>query len=194
VATHLARCAGFGWVDDGIGDEALVSGDEAAAVMLALPEYLWDRPDHAGFVPRWFHGERVTAFRSPFPGIAPRRWSQVAAAALAAGLVEPAALLDVDVFRRVERSLALTRNLAVCDRCAMTVLRSGLAGHQASSGRCRWIHAADEVRALWGDGWRDPFSVPGVPRVWGELKGRAHWRERVRTVRFPLWTAVLVRP
>jgi hypothetical protein len=193
VAGHLTRCGGFPWVDDGIGDEAMVSDEEARAVMTVLPEELWDVPDHAGVVHGWFHGEVVTSFLSPFPGIAPRRWSQVAAAALAAGIVEPAGLLDVDTFRRVERTLALTRNLAVCDRCGMTVRRGGLSVHKASNQRCRWIYAAEEVRRLWADGWRDPYTVPGTPLIWGDLQ-KARWRSRVRAVRFPLWMAVLISP
>ncbi|GAC1373508.1 MAG: hypothetical protein NVS1B12_17160 [Acidimicrobiales bacterium] len=194
VAAHaLERCARLPWVDDGIGDQVFASGEEMSAVRALLPDHLVDVPDHGGAVRRWLHESEVVSFRSPFPGVAPRRWSQVAAAALTLG-VSGGALLDCEQFRAIEADLLLTGRLRVCDRCAATVQLNGLAVHKATNARCRWIVAAERVNGLWDDGWRDPFSLPGVPLAWSELQARASWRRRVATVRFPRWIAVLVNP
>ncbi|HEX5266059.1 MAG TPA: hypothetical protein VFW24_04750, partial [Acidimicrobiales bacterium] len=61
--------------------------------------------------------------------------------------------------------------------------------------RCRWIRAAAQVRLAWDQGWRDPFSLGrGTPLTWAELQRTVRWRNRIRVVRFPLWTAVLLSP
>ena len=78
----LGRCLGRRWVDDA-GGSAMVSGVEAAVLLAVLPEDLVDLPARDGHAVMWLHGDRVVSFRSPNPGIAPRRWSQVVLAAAA---------------------------------------------------------------------------------------------------------------
>jgi hypothetical protein len=190
---RLGRCLGHRWVDDAAGS-AMVAGVEAAVLLAVLPDYLVDLPDRDGHAVTWLHGDRVVSFVSPILGVAPRRWSRVVLAAAARdGGVEVARVLDREGFAGLEAELGQPE-LVVCGRCGETVTRRGLVGHQRSSTRCRWTHAADEVRDRWADGWRDPFSVAGTPLSWTELQARACWRSRLRTVRFPLWTAVLLAP
>jgi hypothetical protein len=172
----------------------MVAGVEAAVLLAVLPDYLVDLPDRDGHAVTWLHGERVVSFVSPIIGVAPRRWSRVVLAAAARdGGVEIGRVLDREGFAGLEAELGQPE-LVVCGRCGETVTRRGLAGHQRSSTRCRWTHAADEVHNRWGDGWRDPFSVAETPLSWTELQARKCWRSRLRTVRFPLWTAVLLAP
>lgn len=173
----------------------MVAGVEAAVLLAVLPDYLVDLPDRDGHAVTWLYGDRVVSFVSPILGVAPRRWSRVVLAAAARdGGVDIARVLDREAFAGLEAEVDQAELFAVCGRCSETVTRRGLVGHQRSSTRCRWTHAADEVRGLWADGWRDPFSVAGTPLSWTELQTRACWRSRLRTVRFPLWTAVLLAP
>lgn len=139
-------------------------------------------------------GELAIRLSSPIRGVAPRRWVQVANAATAAhGRAAIRRALDPDEFPDLETEFGQPDLLTVCPHCGETVTRRGLANHERRSTRCCWVRAAREVRRAWELGWRDPYSLPaGTPLSWTELQRAARWRNRLRTVRFPRWTAVLL--
>jgi hypothetical protein len=138
----------------------------------------------------------VITISSPIPGIAPRQWLQVALAAVEAdGSQALVHVLDPVRFPDLEAKFAQPELLTVCSDCGDTVERRGLITHQVRSTRCRWVHAAREVRVTWEQGWRDPYSLPaGTPLTWTELQRTVRWRNRIRVVPFPNWTAVLLSP
>jgi hypothetical protein len=105
------------------------------------------------------------------------------------------ATLELAGFQYHEGRLEDPEPFVVCDDCGDTVEQRGLGAHHARNTRCRWAHAAREVRHLWDDGCRDPFSLGGdTPLSWTELNQTVRWRTRVRTVPSPHWTAVLLSP
>jgi hypothetical protein len=197
VRGHLepGKCRRRPWVDE-IVETTIVKGDAAELVLEALPARFVGTPGSDGTRFMTLHGEPAITISSPITGIAPRRWLQVAMAAVEErGPDALASALDTVRFPDLEAKFAQPEVLIVCPDCGDTVERRGLANHQIRSTRCRWAHAAHEVRLAWQQGWRDPYSLPrGTPLSWTELQRTVRWRNRIRAVRFPNWTAVLLSP
>lgn len=197
VRSHIRpdHCRGKPWVAD-VPETVIVTGDEAKLLTEALPAKLIGWPIRDGRPTTYLNGDPSITIASPLPGVAPRRWLQVALAAAARS--GPSALLaavDPKTFDRLEAEFGRPDLLVVCPDCGETVGRRGVAVHQARSARCRWMHAAAEVRRAWEEGWRDPYSMPsGTPLTWTELQSGMKWRKQIRTVAFPHWTAVLLSP
>lgn len=110
---------------------------------------------------------------------------------LGAGAIHKA--LTSDGFAEIELRLNEEGRLACCPDCGDTTTAKGLSRHRTRNTPCRWRRAVEEVRRLWAEGWRDPFSVPGAPLKWRELNATVAWRRRLHVVPFPAWTAVLLR-
>lgn len=195
------RCRHHPWVDD-LDDNALIAAPLAHDVASVLPRHLVGRPRFSG--DRLLHPHPddylridVTAgivVRSPVEGVRAQRWAVVVAAAerdLGAGAIHKA--ITSDGFAELEQRLTEEGRLARCPDCGDTTTAKGLTQHRARNTPCRWRRAAEEVRRLWAEGWRDPFSVPGAPLKWGELNATVAWRRRVHVVPFPAWTAVVLR-
>lgn len=195
------RCRHHPWVDD-LDDNALIAAPLAHDVASILPRDLVGRPRFSG--DRLLHPHPddylridVTAgivVRSPVEGVRAQRWAVVVAAAerdLGVGAIHKA--VTADGFAELEQRLTDEGRLAQCPDCGDTTTAKGLTRHRARNTPCRWRRAAEEVRRLWTDGWRDPFSVPDAPLKWGDLNATVAWRRRVHVIPFPAWTAVLLR-
>lgn len=205
VAAHLqpGRCQGRPWVA-AVPDETLVPAPVADALRNVLdPRLVRPVKVSQDRILRLRSSEGVRdevlqgiVVRSPLEGVKARRWAAIAAAALErygpvavelactpAGFIELETTLDIDRARPV----------GDCSHCGETIPLRQMKLHQARSTLCRWRRAAQAVRAFWGDGWRDPFVVPGAPLRWDEFQ-RGFWRRRTRTVEFPRWVAVLILP
>jgi hypothetical protein len=204
VAAHieLRRCRGKPWVD-GVEDSALVPESAAELFSERLPAHLIGPVEVSqDRVMSLRSSERVrnevlygVVVRSPIEGVRARRWVYVVMAALERH--GPQALEKAVTsagFEEVERELDADDWLADCPDCGETVGRSHINLHRARSTLCRWRRARTEVRALWDEGWRDPFAVPDAPLSWQALQATAAWRRRVRTIEFPRWVAVLLSP
>jgi hypothetical protein len=195
------RCRRRPWVDD-LVDDALISAPVAQDIASILPDQLVSRPRFStdrllNPGPDQYLRIGVTAgvvVRSPIAGVRAQRWAVVVTAAereLGIGAIHKA--LDPEGFAEIEQRLTEEGRLARCPVCGDALTTKGLAQHRARNTPCRWRRAAAEVRSLWGDGWRDPFTVQDAPLKWGDLNGRAAWRRRIHIVPFPAWTAVLLR-
>lgn len=204
VEPHLldpTRCRRRPWVDE-IADEALVSAPLAQDIADVLPPDLLARPS--------FSEDRILSpnpdnyiridlcqgvmVRSPVPGVRAQRWAVVTSAAArehGASAIQTAT--SPSGFRELEQQLTTEGRLIQCPICGDTTMVKGLRNHQARNRACKWRVAAAEIRRLWAEGWRDPYSVTGAPLKWGELTARATWRRRTHVVRFPAWNAVLSR-
>lgn len=204
VEPHLLdpnRCRKRPWVDE-IPDLALVAAPFAQDMAEVLSPDLLSRPS--------FSEERILSpdpdnyiridlcqgvmVRSPVPGVRAQRWAVVTSAA--ARECGPSAIqwaTTLDGFAELEQQLLAQGRLTQCPICDDTTMVKGLRNHQARNRACRWRVAAAEVRRRWADGWRDPYSVDGAPSKWGELIATIRWRQRTHVVRFPAWTAVLLR-
>lgn len=195
------RCRQHPWVDD-LPDTALIGAPLAQSVAAVLPAHLLDRPNFSGdrllhphpddYLP--IHLCQGVVVRSPVDGVTAQRWAVVVAAAErdeGAAAIEQAA--TADGFAEIESRLLDEGRLGRCPDCGDTTTAKGLGRHRARNTQCRWRRAAAEVRRLWADGWRDPFSVPGAPLKWRELNDRIYWRNRTHVIPFPAWTAVLLR-
>ena len=131
--------------------------------------------------------------RSPLAGIKARRWASIVLTALARYGPRAIELACTPVgFGELETTFDRPDSKADCPHCGETFQLRHMKQHQARNTLCRWQRAAHAVRALWADGWRDPFSVTGAPVRWDDLQRRAHWRRRTETVVFPRWVAVLI--
>jgi hypothetical protein len=191
---EFGRCRGRPWVDDA-DETVIVTGDIVYLLVAALPADVFVYPG-ADDVPIYnLLGEPAVRLASPLHGVAPRPWLHTALAAVdrdGRGALDDA--MDSVRFAHLEAQFGDRGRFVLCPHCGQTLERRGLAGHQGSSSRCRWIRAAREVRLAWQEGWRDPYSMGGgTPVTWGDLQ-RAAWRDRIWTVRFPRWTAVLLSP
>ncbi len=205
VEPHLLdpkRCRRRPWVEE-IPDAALVAAPLAHDMVDLLPADLISRPS--------FSEDRILSpnpddyiridlcqgvmVRSPVPGVRAQRWAVVASAAArehGASAIQTA--MTPGGFAELEQQLTEEARLTRCPICGDTTTVKGLRMHQARNRACRWRVAAAEVRALWTDGWRDPYSVDGAPLKWGDITATAHWRKRAHVVRFPTWSAVLLAP
>lgn len=192
-------CRQHPWVED-LVDSAIVPAPLAALVLSVLPEVLVEEAEHpeigrsrrneVGFDFRF--GRRI---RSPLDGVRARRWLLVATAVLERnGLRAVERCLTLEGFLELEEAVTSPGEHAECPDCGEFVTRRGLGSHRARNSACRWRRAVDEVRRSWAAGWRDPYSIEGAPLTWAELTCRVHWRKRMLTVRFPRWTAVLLKP
>lgn len=203
VEPHLLdpdRCRKRPWVDE-IPDLALVAAPLAHDMADALPPDLLSRPFSEGRMlsPNPDNYIRIdlcqgVMVRSPVPGVRAQRWAVVTSAAAreyGASAIQRATTLDG--FAELEQQLVAQGRLTQCPICGDTTMVNGLRNHQGRNRACRWRVAAAAVRTLWADGWRDPYSVAGAPLKWGELTAAARWRQRMQVVRFPAWTAVLLR-
>lgn len=204
VTAHvgLGRCRAVPWVDS-TEDSALVPGPHARLFRDRLPDALVGPVNVSqDRVLRLRSAEGVRddvlqgiVVRSPIEGVNARRWMYVVRAAVE--LRGPEAIekgLAPSGFGDLERELQVDDWLVDCPDCGEPVKRSRMNLHLAKSTLCRWRRARDEVKALWGAGWRDPFSIPGAPLAWGALQEKAVWRRRLRTVELPRWVAVLLAP
>lgn len=195
------RCQHVAWVDR-LEDEYLVAAPFAVDVSRLLPPDLVQRPEFSeSRLLRPRAGEYIRdevcqgiVLHSPVNGVRAQRWATVVQCAYReTGFGAIAAGLTEEGFAAIEQQLLAEGRLATCGDCGETTTCRGLQHHRAQSTACRWRRAADEVRALWNDGWRDPFSIGGVPLTWQELNSRVAWRRRLHVVPFPAWTAVLLR-
>lgn len=198
---HLdpGRCRQHPWVDD-LVDSAVVPSPLAGLVLSVLPEELVAEAEHpevsrsrrndVGFDFRF--GRRI---RSPLEGVRARRWLLVATAVLEQqGLRAVQGTLTLEGFLELEQAVLVPGQQVDCPDCGEFVTRRGLGGHRATNSACRWRRAVAEVQRSWVTGWRDPFSVEDAPLTWAELTSRVHWRQRLLTIGFPRWTAVLLKP
>jgi hypothetical protein len=204
VEPHLLdadRCRKRPWVDE-IADEALVSAPLAEDIVQVLPARLLTRPTFSEDRLRSPNPDNYIRIdlcqgvmvRSPVPGVRAQRWAVVtSAAARERGAPAIQMATTASGFRELEQQLTAEGRLTQCPICTDTTMVKGLRNHQARNRACRWRVAAAEVRRLWAEGFRDPYSVDGAPLKWGDLNARATWRRRTRVVRFPAWTAVLIR-
>jgi hypothetical protein len=174
----------------------LVLGATATLLAKALPAPLLRADPYNGAVLSYLYGKPAVTMTSPIPGVAPLCWLQVALAAVARGGPDSLAdTLDPETFAVLDAEFGQPDQLVECPLCGETVERRGLRRHKSASFRCRWTHAAGQVRVAWLDGWRDPFSMPeSTPLSWTDLQATAAWRTRIQTVRFPDCTAVLLSP
>ena len=200
VPSHELRCTGRPWVAD-IGRTTLVTGELAEQLRRLLPEDLLGRPTFSAerllapgpgefLRPEVCHGIVVA---SPVPGVSSRVWAQIARAGLREG-GESALRQAMTAKGFAELRAQLGIDLVDCAHCGEALTDRGLATHQRTNAACRWGRAVAQVRDLWAEGGRDPWSVPGAPLEWGALKAKASWRRRLEVVRFPRWTAVLLAP
>lgn len=197
---HGARCHGRPWVAD-VGVTTLVTGELAEQLGRLLPADLVGRPTSSPervlspgpneFLLPEVHQGIVVA--SPVPGVSPRVWTHIARAGLREeGESALRKAMTVDGFTELRAQLAL--DLVECTHCGQFLTEHGLATHQRTNIACRWGRAAAQVRGLWAQGRRDPWSIPGAPLEWGALNAKVSWRRRLEVVRFPRWTAVLLSP
>jgi hypothetical protein len=130
---------------------------------------------------------------SPVPGVSPRVWAHIARAGFREeGESALPKAMTVDGFAELRAERAV--DLVECGHCGQFLTERGLAAHQRTNIACRWGRAAAQVREMWAQGRRDPWSVPWAPLERGALKAKVSWRRRVEVVRFPRWTAVLLSP
>jgi len=199
---ELGRCRGHPWVED-IADAVLVAAPTAEILKPLLPPDLVARPTFSyDRLVRPAPGEYLRidvcqgiTVRSPINGVPSRRWLHVAKAAAGRdGEVGVRRAMTSDGFADLEGELVDSNEFLECPDCGEFVRRKGLATHRSRNVACRWQHAAAEVREAWQLGWRDPYSVPDAPLKWSDLRARSVWRGRLRTVKFPRWTAVLLAP
>ena len=197
VRAHLEaeRCRRRPWVND-ITETAIVRGVPAHLFLEWLPARCVSGPRPGSPPLSRLNGEEAIAVASPIPGVAPRRW--LAAAQRAVEEHGPEIIvkaIDPGYFALLEDDFGAPGQLVTCPACGWTLEGRGLARHRAANTRCRWIRAASQVRQAWDMGWRDPFSLdPGTPLSWAELQRTVRWRNRIRIVAFPQWTAVLLSP
>jgi hypothetical protein len=192
---ELGVCPGRPWVEE-LRGTVLAFGATATLLAKALPAPLLRADPYNGAIVSYLYGKPTVTLASPIPDIAPLRWLQVALAVVAR--CSPDALvdtLDPESFAVLDAELGQPDLLVECPLCGDTVERRGLRRHKSSSFGCRWTYAAAQVRVAWAGGRRDPFSMPtGTPLSWTDLQAAARWRDRIQTVRFPDWTAVLLWP
>lgn len=197
VRNHLdlGRCRGRPWVDE-IPAAALVQNDVAELFAEELPaRYLTLRPYTSVATERAHKHLPDLLVSSPIEGVAARRWTLIAAAAVRRDGAEALRVaMTAEGFEQLAVGLAIDEWLTDCPDCGETVTRSHLEYHRSRSTRCRWTRAAVEVRRLFAEGWRDPVSVTGAPADWTGLQARVAWRRRTLTVDFPRWVAVLLAP
>lgn len=198
----LGRCRGRPWVDD-IPDAVLVAAPMAEmlepllpAALVARPTFSYDRlvtPAPAEYL-RIEVCQGITVC-SPIAGVPSRRWVHVVRAAAARdGEAGVRRAMTAAGFAEVESELVDPGEFLECPDCRELVKRKGLATHRSRNVACCWRRAATEVREAWQLGWRDPYSVPDAPLKWSDLRARSDWRRRLRPVKFPRWTAVLLAP
>jgi hypothetical protein len=132
------------------------------------------------------------ALRSPIDGVPPRVWWLVVKPYFDAD-VPPNDVLDLALDTESFHNLMPEKHLnqfTKCPECDEMVIDVGK--HQRMSNRCRTATAANRVRTLWNDGYRDPWTAADhPPLVWGELRV-VRWKHRLAVVEFPNQNAVLI--
>lgn len=200
---HESRCARHEWTD-AVKDGALVADPLASVLRRHLAPELCSRPTFSDdrilkpgqneyLYPELLHGSIV---HSPIPGVPARTWAYVVAVSVRT-YGEPIVIRAMEPagFRDLEAEVQAYERFVACDDCGTVVTQRGLRSHRAGSSLCRWQRAVAEVAQSWDVGYRDPWTLrPTVPLTWGELNRFVAMRRRLKTVRFPRWTAVLVAP
>jgi hypothetical protein len=198
---HFDRCRRTPWVDD-IEEVAVVPDGYAEIVDAVDPTLVGvvSQPGSSRVYPFGGNARRpvptpagAITIASPVAGVRPRRWVTVAMHAvdkLGDDALDRA--FELDSFHELEAEVLPPGLYTECSSCGALVTTRGLTRHQTTNGACAWKRAAAEVRTRWAAGWRDPYSLPGVPNTWVELGRRKHWRDQIKTVLFPRWIAVLL--
>lgn len=203
LCEHLrpGHCRGHPWVDD-LPDNALVPQPAADKLAAVLPARLVGHPQISQRrIRKPAKGESLDhrvigslTIASPIEGIKARRWVAVALAATQRlGETAVLRLLTIEGFNDLEPKVLDGNAFLDCPDCGEPVHHKAIGDHRRKSTVCRWKRAAAEVRDLWYDGWRDPWSIPEAPLTWEVLMARVQWRRQLATVQFPKWTAVLLR-
>lgn len=199
---ELDRCRGVPWLDDA-PDAVLVAAPDAETLERVLPPALVARPNFsydrllARDQPEYLRIDvcRGITVRSPIADVPARRWVHVAvAAARDYGEAGIRRAVTAPGFAELERELIDSGQFLECPDCHEFVKLKGLNLHRTRNVACRWRRAASEVENAWRQGWRDPYSIPGAPLTWSDLRATSMWRRRLHPVAFPKWTAVLLAP
>jgi len=201
IARHVRerRCRGVAWFRRPL-DTVLIQAkyvkllEHSVAAHLVATNSLARGETSAPSPYRPYEVHAGAALRSPIDGVPPRVWWLVVKPYLDADVPPNDVLelaLDNDSFHNLmpQEHLDQFTRCPECDEIVIDVCK-----HQRMSNRCRTVTAANAVRRLWADGYRDPWTaVDKPPLAWGELQ-IARWKHRLAVVEFPNHNTVLISP